>query len=165
MPFFKPDRFFTRVTKIDPVADIAARGVKCVLMDLDNTLLPRDTHQVPDDIRAWLDALSAAGVRACILTNNWHHGAHEWAQRLGLPIVSHAIKPLPFAYFAALRKLGAHWRETLCIGDQLITDVWGGHFLRMPVFMVEPLVSVDLKHTLILRHVEALFMKDVHPEK
>ena len=87
MPFFKPDRFFTRVTKIDPVADIAARGVKCVLMDLDNTLLPRDTHQVPDDIRAWLDALSAAGVRACILTNNWHHGAHEWAQRLGLPIV------------------------------------------------------------------------------
>ncbi len=165
MPVFTPDRYFTRVTQIDPERDIAARGVKCVLMDLDNTLLPRDTHQVPDDIRAWLDALRATGVRACILTNNWHHGAHEWAERLGLPIVSHAIKPLPFAYFAALRKLGARRRDTLCIGDQLITDVWGGHFLRMPVYMVEPLVSVDLKHTLLLRHVEALFMKNVHPEK
>ncbi len=117
-----------------------------------------------DDIRAWLKALSAAGVRVCILTNNWHHGAHEWAQRLGLPIVSHAIKPLPFAYALALRKMGARRRETLCIGDQLITDV-GGHFMHMPVYMVEPLVSVDLKHTLLLRHVEALFMKNTHPEK
>lgn len=165
MPLFTPDRFFTRVTKIDPVADIASHGVKFVLMDLDNTLLPRDTHQMPDDIRAWVDSLASAGVRACILTNNWHHGAHEWAQRLGLPIVSHAIKPLPFAYFAALRKLGARRRETLCIGDQLITDVWGGHFLRMPVYMVCPLVQTDLKHTLMLRHVEKLFMKNVHPEK
>lgn len=62
-------------------------------------------------------------------------------------------------------KMGARRRETLCIGDQLITDVWGGHFMRMPVYMVEPLVSVDLKHTLLLRHVEALFMKNIHPEK
>lgn len=85
MPF-TPDRFFTRVTQIDIEHDIVSRGVKCVLIDLDNTLLPRDTHQVPDDIRAWLKALSAAGVRVCILTNNWHHGAHEWAQRLGLPL-------------------------------------------------------------------------------
>ena len=84
---------------------------------------------------------------------------------MGLPIVSHAIKPLPFAYALALHKVGARRRETLCIGDQLITDVWGGHFMRMPVYMVEPLVSVDLKHTLLLRHVEALFMKNMHPEK
>ena len=69
MPF-TPDRFFTRVTQIDIEHDIVSRGVKCVLIDLDNTLLPRDTHQVPDDIRAWLKALSAAGVRVCILTNN-----------------------------------------------------------------------------------------------
>ncbi len=164
MAFFTPDRFFTRVTKIDPATDVAGSGVKFVLLDLDNTLLPRDTHQVPDDIRLWLASLERAGIRACILTNNWHHGAHEWAERLGLPIVSHAIKPLPFAYFVALRTLGARRRETLCIGDQLITDVWGAHFLRMRVFMVEPLVAVDLKHTLLLRHVEALFMKGVHPE-
>lgn len=159
MPFFTPDTYLTRVTAIDPVADLAARGVRYALLDLDNTLLPRDTHQVPDDIRAWLDALRDAGITACILSNNWHHGAHEWAQRLGLPIVSHAVKPLPFAYFAALRKIGARRRETVCIGDQLITDVWGGHFLGMRVFMVLPLVSADLKHTLMLRHVEKLFMR------
>lgn len=165
MPFFTPDRFITRVTKIDPVADIAGSGAKFVLLDLDNTLLPRDTHQVPEDIRAWIASLDAAGIKACILTNNWHHGAHQWAERLGLPIVSHAIKPLPFAYFVALRKMGARRGETICIGDQLITDVWGGHVMGMRVLMVEPLVSVDLKHTLLLRHLEALFMRGVSLEK
>lgn len=165
MPFFRPNRLFTRVTAIDPVRDIADVGYRFALLDLDNTLLPRDTHQVPDDIRAWLDELAAAGVSSCILTNNWHHGAHEWARRLGLPIVSHAVKPLPFAYGVALRRLGARRRETICIGDQLITDVWGGHAMGMPVLMVSPLVAADLRHTLMLRHVEALFMKDAKPER
>lgn len=165
MPFFKPDRFFTRATSIDPVRDIAEAGFSQVFLDLDNTLLTRDTHEVPDDIRAWLRRLSEAGVGACIVTNNWHHGAHEWAERLGLPIVSHAVKPLPFAYCAALRKVGATRKETLCIGDQLITDVWGAHGSRMRVFMVKPLVEADLKHTLMLRHVEKLFMYDVYPER
>ena len=53
----------------------------------------------------------------------------------------------------------------MCIGDQLITDVWGGHVMGMRVSMVKPLVEADLKHTLLLRHVEKLFMKNVHPER
>ena len=60
MPF-TPDRFFTRVTQIDIERDIVSRGVKCVLIDLDNTLLPRDTHQVPDDIRTWLEGAFGRG--------------------------------------------------------------------------------------------------------
>ena len=106
MPFFKPDRFLTRVTALDPVSDIKEAGFAHVFLDLDNTLLTRDTHEVPADIKGWLDRLKEAGVAPCILTNNWHHGAHEWAERLGLPIVSHAVKPLPFAYFAAMKKGG-----------------------------------------------------------
>lgn len=165
MPFFKPDRFLTRITDLDPVSDIAQAGFTHVLLDLDNTLLTRDTHEVPNDIRAWLDEVRALGVNACILTNNWHHGAHEWADRLGLPIVSHAVKPLPFAYCAAMRKTGAHRKTTLCIGDQLITDVWGAHISGMRVVMTKPLVEADLKHTLMLRHVEKLFMRGVRPER
>lgn len=165
MSFFKPDRFLARITDIDPVSDIAEAGFRHVLLDLDNTLLTRDTHEVPADIRTWLDRLRAAGVSACILTNNWHHGAHEWAERLGLPIVSHAVKPLPFAYCIALRKVGACRRTTLCIGDQLITDVWGAHTSGMRVVMTKPLVEADLKHTLMLRRVERIFMRDVHLER
>lgn len=165
MPFLAPDRLFKRVTSIDPVVDIVDAGFTHVLLDLDNTLLTRDTHEVPADVLEWLDALRAVGVEACILSNNWHHGAHEWAQRLGLPIVSHAVKPLPFAYGIALRKIGANRRTTLCIGDQMVTDVWGAHVRGMKAYMVGSLVEADLWHTLLLRNLEAPIMGHMKPEK
>lgn len=165
MPFLAPDRLFSRVSAIDPAVDIADAGFTHVLLDLDNTLLTRDTHEVPADVRAWLDDLRAAGITACILSNNWHHGAHEWAERLGLPIVSHAVKPLPFAYGIALRKIGARRKTTLCIGDQMVTDVWGAHLRGMRAYMVRSLVETDLWHTLLLRNLEAPIMGDMKPEK
>lgn len=165
MPLLAPDRFFTRVTSIDPVADIVEAGFTHILLDLDNTLLTRDTHEVPDDVRAWLDAVRAAGITTCILSNNWHRGAHEWAERLGLPIVSHAVKPLPFAYGIALRKIGARRSGTLCIGDQMVTDVWGAHIRGMKAYMVKSLVEADLWHTLLLRKLEAPLMGHMEPEK
>lgn len=165
MPFFAPDRLFERVTSIDPAVDIADAGFSHVLLDLDNTLLTRDTHEVPSDVLAWLDALDTRGVAACILSNNWHHGAHEWADRLGLPIVSHAMKPLPPSYLMALRKMGARREATLCIGDQMVTDVWGAHLLGMTVYMVNPLVKTDLWHTRLLRHLEGPLMGHMKPEK
>ena len=165
MPLLAPDRLFKRVSSIDPVSDVVDAGFSHILLDLDNTLLTRDTHEVPDDIRAWLGALKAAGVTACILSNNWHRGAHEWAKRLGLPIVSHALKPLPFAYGIALRKIGAQRRTTLCIGDQMVTDVWGAHLRGMKAYMVEPLVEADLWHTRLLRHLERPIMGHMKSEK
>ena len=165
MAFFKPDRFFSRITQVDIQADIIAAGKKALFLDIDNTIFTRDTHEVPDDVMAWLDDARAQGITICLVSNNWHEGVHQLAERLGLPIVSHAVKPLPFAYLVAFKRAGIKRRDTMCIGDQLITDVLGGHFLGMPVIMVKPLVKADLKHTLILRHVEKLFIGSMEVER
>ena len=165
MAFFKPDRFFSRITQVDIQADIIAAGKKALFLDIDNTIFTRDTHEVPDDVMAWLDDARAQGITICLVSNNWHEGVHQLAERLGLPIVSHAVKPLPFAYLVAFKRAGIKRRDTMCIGDQLITDVFGGHFLGMPVIMVKPLVKADLKHTLILRHVEKLFIGSMEVER
>ena len=165
MAFFKPDRFFSRITQVDIQADIIAAGKKALFLDIDNTIFTRDTHEVPDDVMAWLADARAQGITICLVSNNWHEGVHQLAERLGLPIVSHAVKPLPFAYLVAFKRAGIKRRDTMCIGDQLITDVFGGHFLGMPVIMVKPLVKADLKHTLILRHVEKLFIGSMEVER
>ena len=165
MSFLAPDRLFKRVTSIDPVEDIKGAGFTHVLLDLDNTLLTRDTHEVPGDVRAWLDELDRLGIVACILSNNWHHGAHEWADRLGLPIVSHAVKPLPFSYGVALKKIGGTRKNTLCIGDKMVTDVWGAHLRGMKAYMVGSLVETDLWHTLLLRNLEGPIRGHMKPEK
>lgn len=164
MSVIHPDRYFTRITSIDVKRDLLDCGYWNVLLDIDNTILTRDTHEVPEDVKQWLDDARCQGVIFCLVSNNFHHGVYDLSRRLGLPIVAKAVKPLPHAYLLARRKIHAKRRNTVVIGDQLITDVFGAHFLGMPAYLLRPLVKHDLKHTLILRNVERVIMGDRVPE-
>lgn len=164
MAFLKPDRYFSRISRIEIERDILACGFTSVLMDIDNTILTRDTHEVPRDVAAWLAEARAAGLCFCLVSNNWHEGVYRLAERLELPIVAKAVKPLPPAFLMALHKIGAKRAETVVIGDQLATDVMGAHFLGMKAYLLQPLVEQDLPHTLMLRHFERLVMGDREPE-
>ena len=164
MPFLKPDRYFSRISRIDIERDLVGCGFKSVLMDVDNTILTRDTHEVPRDVAQWLARAREAGLAFCLLSNNWHEGVYQLADRLELPIVAKAIKPLPPAFLMALRKIDAKRATTVVIGDQLVTDVLGAHFLGMTAYMLQPLVEQDLPHTLLLRNFERVVMGERKPE-
>ncbi len=164
MPFLKPDRYLSRITVLDPKADLIDRGINCVLLDIDNTIRSRETHLVPDDILAWMDAAKDAGVKLCLLSNNWHANAHELSDELGLPIVAKAMKPLPHGYVMALTRMGVKARETVVIGDQMFTDVSGAHLLGIKAYMVAPLAVKDLAHTVALRKVQDVVLGGKTPE-
>lgn len=164
MAFLEPERYFSRLSKIAIAKDILGCGYENVLLDIDNTILTRDTHEVPRDIGLWLSQARNEGINFCLISNNWHEGVHELADRLRLPIVSHAIKPLPPAYLIAMNKIEAKRKNTVVIGDQMITDVLGAHFLGMPAYLVCPLVETDLKHTLMLRNLEKKLIGHLEPE-
>lgn len=164
MSLFQPDRFFARVTSIDPGRDLLDAGLGNVLLDIDNTVRSRDGGQVPRDVQAWLAKARNAGVRFCLLSNNWHADVHRFAGELDLPILAKACKPLPFGYLAAMRKLGAKRANTVAVGDQLFTDVAGAHLVGIKAYLVVPLAEVDLKHTLMLRGLERGLMGSREPE-
>lgn len=164
MAFLEPDRYFARISRIDIDRDLLALGFRNVLLDVDNTILTRDTHEVPRDVGFWLAKARDAGITFCLVSNNWHEGVYQLANRLSLPIVAKAVKPLPPAFLMALRKLGAKRSETVVIGDQLVTDVMGAHFLGMKAYLLAPLVEQDLPHTLLLRNVERAILGDRKPE-
>lgn len=164
MPFLKPDRYFSRLSKVDIDRDLLALGYRNVFLDVDNTILTRDTHEVPRDVGLWLGQARDAGISFCLVSNNWHEGVYHLAERLSLPIVAKAVKPLPPAFMIALSKLGAKRAQTVVIGDQLVTDVLGAHFMGMKAYLLAPLVEQDLPHTLMLRNFERLVMGDRQPE-
>ena len=164
MGFLDPDRYFARITRIDIERDLLDAGFSYVLLDVDNTILTRDTHEVPRDVGMWLGRARDAGIQFCLLSNNWHSDVYELADRLELPIVAKAIKPLPPAFLIALHKLGCKRAETVVIGDQLVTDVIGAHFVGLTAYLLAPLVEQDLPHTLFLRNFERAVMGDRQPE-
>ena len=85
------------------------------------------------------------------------------ARELDCDLVAKALKPLPFAFRKALKMCGSTRKRAAVIGDQLFTDVLGGKLLGMYTVMVLPLAATDLPHTLMLRHVEKLFLGDRKP--
>ena len=164
MAFAKPDEFLSRVELIDAQA-LAAGGFTTILLDVDNTLVPRDTEEIPASVAVWVEMLKAQGLRICLLSNNWHKTVFTYAHILDVPLVYKAMKPMPFAFLRAIKKAGGSRRSAVCIGDQLLTDVLGAHLLRMRAILVLPQASKDLAHTRILRRIERLFMRGVLPTR
>jgi len=157
-----PDFYLRSVKDID-LDVLRSRGIDTLLVDLDNTLLPRNSPLVPDSAREWVRSLSAEGIKVCLVSNNWHERVTGVAEELGVALVAKAVKPLPFAFLRALRKVGSKRSTAAVVGDQMFTDVAGGKLLGMATIMVLPLSHSDLPHTLALRHVERVLLAGRQP--
>ncbi|MDR2672991.1 MAG: YqeG family HAD IIIA-type phosphatase [Coriobacteriales bacterium] len=153
MALFRPDLEYECVEDIS-VSELYARGFRAVLLDVDNTLIPRSTGQMPAAVTAWIERLKASGMPCCLLSNNWHKSVLTHAEDLGLPIVYKAMKPMPFAILRALGKTGVRRRDAVIIGDQLFTDILGARILGMATVLVQPRSAVDLWYTKLFRRIE-----------
>jgi HAD superfamily phosphatase (TIGR01668 family) len=149
-----PWRRYERVEQIDP-HELAAQGVRLVLLDRDNTLVPRDGVCAPASVQLWLFDLASAGIDTVMVSNNFHAQAVERsAGELGLEAIPKACKPLPFALRRAIRLTGHRVGETVMVGDQLFTDVVAGSLAGVRTILVSPQSTKDLWYTRILRRVE-----------
>lgn len=157
-----PNHYVRSVTDITKEW-LTGQGIDTLLIDLDNTLLPRDTNVVPAHLLEWSEDLKSDGFKICLVSNNWHERVKTVADQLGYELVCKAVKPLPPAFLIALSKLSSSPRTTAVIGDQFFTDVLGGTLLGMKTIMVLPLAQKDLWHTLMLRRVEKLILGSREP--
>lgn len=164
MSFFDPERYFSRVSNVDIHADLLDAGIDHVLLDMDNTVVSRATHDVPRDVRFWISRALDAGIVICLVSNNWHRSPYEWADELGIPVIAKACKPLPGAFMVARQRIGARSANTVVIGDQISTDVVGAHLLGMKAYLVCPLAETDLKHTMAIRSFERRLLGARAPE-
>ena len=89
-----PEYVFKDVTHITP-AFLAERGVRALVLDIDNTLTGDGSQELPADVAAWLGKMRAAGVRMTIVSNGTPRRVAPFAQKLGLGYVCWAAKPLP----------------------------------------------------------------------
>ncbi len=151
MSLVRPWRRERAITDVD-VDELAASGVRCVLFDRDNTVVPRDTGVAPADVMDWICRVREAGIALCMVSNNFHSQQVEAsAAELGCAVVHHAMKPAPFAVLRALAIVGVDASEAVLIGDQVFTDVMAGNLAGVRTILVEPQSTSDLWYTHIFR--------------
>lgn len=151
MSLVRPWRRERAITDVD-VDELAASGVRCVLFDRDNTVVPRDTGVAPESVMDWICRVREAGIALCMVSNNFHSRQVEAsAAELGCAVVHHAMKPAPFAVRRALALVGVDASESVLIGDQVFTDVMAGNLAGVRTILVEPQSTSDLWYTHIFR--------------
>jgi len=119
---------------------LAARGIRLLLADLDNTLAPYGQPLPDERLKHWRDELAASGVTLFILSNNRHEDRpRRFAQALEVPYIGHAGKPKPASFHAAMERMNVTPAQTAIIGDQIFTDVLGGNLAGVETVLVEPI--------------------------
>lgn len=132
-------RRYGAIYDIDPAA-LKRAGIKLLLADLDNTLVPYGVAEPTRAVRDWEAALKAEGVQLFILSNNRRPTrAKIFAESLGVPFIGHAGKPKAASFHRAMEQMGVTAQETAIVGDQLFTDILGGHNAGVGTLLVEPI--------------------------
>ena len=134
-------------------------GIKGVLLDLDNTIVRRDSYLFTADVLAYLEELHNQGFAVGILSNSGSKRVQTIAAQLALPAVENAGKPAARAFRLGMAMLGTKPAETLLVGDQIFTDVIGGNRAGLHTVLVTPLPGKDFIGTrLITRPLERMIL-------
>lgn len=164
MGIFSADRYVASLDLVD-VGELRSWGVRLVLLDRDNTCVPRGAERVPEEVRAWLSRVRAAGLEACLVSNNFHsREVRQSADELGCDAIAHAMKPAPIAVWLALALEGVPAEQTVLIGDQVFTDVVAANLAGVRTILVRPQARHDLWYTQLLRLFEKPILRDARFE-
>jgi len=110
-----PDRAYPDIYAITP-AMIRGRGIRLLLLDLDNTLLPYEIDEPTPQLREWIARMRAAGAEPFIFSNNRGGRPAVVAEKLGIGFIGRAKKPNPRKLLSLLREKGVEAGETALIG-------------------------------------------------
>ena len=121
-------------------AALERRGIKLLLADLDNTLVPYGVPLPDERLKACRDDLNAHGVTLFILSNNRHENRPRmFAEGLDVPFIGHAGKPKTPSFLRAMEQMGVTREQTAIVGDQVFTDVLGGNRAGISAILVRPI--------------------------
>lgn len=152
---FTPSEALTSLEMVDLVA-LKGAGKELVMLDVDNTLVPWRSHNVPESIKAWVDQGKALGMQFCVISNTRNPERLKGiCESLDIPFVRAKFKPSRDMYLAALAKFSLSPEKGVMIGDQLMTDIWGANRSGVDAIWVQPMASREFIGTrMISRNIE-----------
>lgn len=153
MSLLKPGDLIDHVQQITPEF-LAGRGLRGLLLDLDNTLIPYGSYQENAEVVRWAEELRSAGIQLYLLSNATGKRAAFWLERLAFEGVGLAGKPNPRAFRRGARAIGLPPEQVGMVGDQVFTDVLGGNLAGLHTILVRPLADNALPHTRLARQLE-----------
>ena len=164
---FYPDEYLDSTYEID-FDLLYKKGYRGVIFDIDNTLVP---HGAPADARAeaLFSHLKSIGFSCCLLSNNQRPRVDLFNKNIGVNFIEDAHKPSVKSYQKAMKMMGTDTENTLFVGDQLFTDVFGARRTGIHSILVKPIHPKEEIQIVLKRYLEKIvlhfYLKEQHRKK
>ena len=153
---FYPDRYYGSTYNIDLQKEYD-RGIRGIIFDIDNTLVE---HGADADDRAieFFNHLKEIGFKVCLLSNNQKPRVERFNEDIGAYYIYNAHKPSRKNYEKAMSMMHTDKSNTLFVGDQLFTDIFGARRTGIRSYLVKPIDKKEEIQIVLKRYLEKIVL-------
>lgn len=137
--------------------ELFQKGYRGLLFDIDNTLVG---HGADADERSkkLLKNLKEIGFKICLISNNKEERVKRFNKDINVLYVFDAKKPSVKNYIKAMKLIGTNKKNTVFIGDQLFTDVFGAKRTGIKSYFVKPIGEKEEIQIVLKRYLERIVL-------
>ena len=148
----KPDYNVKNIYEIDFTA-LKAQGIKCVMLDLDSTIMISKSAVFLPETLAWFNTF-LNDFETAIITNNKNDKYTEAVSKLApCRVIAHANKPCPNVMREYLKSVSIEPQYAVMTGDRPLTDILAGKLLGCKTILTG---SIDPDEKPIVKFVRVL---------
>lgn len=159
LELFCPDLYFDRTSSVDLTA-LWGRGIRGLILDLDNTLVAWRSSEIPSDVLEWAHTAKEMGFVLCVVSNTRRYARlAKVCDAIGATYVTRVSKPRRAGFRDAVWKMGLAKAQVAVIGDQLLTDILGARRFGLMAIYVDRIAQRELFVTKFNRRIEGIILR------
>ena len=148
-----PAMITSSIIQLTP-AFLQQQGIRLLMLDFDNTIVPYTTDVPMAPMRKWLQEMLQSDIKVCVVSNSRNDRVKRFCEKHGLACITHAKKPFSRGIRECLDRYGLKPEECALAGDQIYTDTLGANCCGVRSILVKAIDNHNI--WLKLRHVAEL---------
>lgn len=150
-----PDIYQKSVYTIN-YSKLKSSGIKCLVFDLDNTISPITLSKPTKRLKDLFTKLKSMGFKCIILSNSGKKRVEPFKNELSVDAGASAKKPNNKKFIKIMNSYNFIPNEIACIGDQLLTDIYGANKMGFTSILVNQMGKKDFVVSIFNRTIEKI---------
>jgi len=144
-------------------SELQAKGIQCLLLDVDGTLVNRNSTKIPKSVKNWIRKSKKLFSLYLISNNPSKKRIAKIAKELNLRYKYNASKPSKRVTMDAIKEVNYDLKNIAIIGDRIFTDIIVGNRCNIKTILVKRLtrdgLPIKFNLTLTIEKFFSLFIK------
>ena len=157
MDIFVPDMYQKSIYTIN-YKKLHKIGIKCLLFDLNNTLASYEQEFPSEELRELMFELEKK-FKVIIVSNSNKNRIRPFKEKLNIDAAYSSRKPFKTKYKKIMNTYNFKDTEIAMIGDEILTDIWGGNRMNFTTILVNGLSDEEPFYMRLIRYGERKIIK------